>query len=131
MAIIRAPAKDVNGKCVLDEDFLREHEGITDFSKYALVPGTAPRRIMPAKMPDLTVAEQNDEGARMDSQPRELFLENTQNDKSQDVDKLRVLSISQVKPPIVMSVSGLLNLWGHWTVRLTRSSRYERKQDQL
>lgn len=70
LAIIRAPTKDVNGKLLLDEDFLREHEGVTDFSKYALVPGATPRRIMPAKLPDLTVAEQDDEGVRVDSAKR-------------------------------------------------------------
>lgn len=57
----------MNGRCLLDEDFLREQERVTDFSKYALVPGTSPRRIMPASLPDLTVAEQDDEGNRMDS----------------------------------------------------------------
>ncbi|EME87695.1 uncharacterized protein MYCFIDRAFT_27259 [Pseudocercospora fijiensis CIRAD86] len=67
LAIINAPAQDVNGKTLLDEDFLREHEGVTDFSKYALVPGSTPRRIMPMKMPDLSVAEQDDEGVRVDS----------------------------------------------------------------
>ena len=67
LAIIKAPAKDVSGKTVLDEDFLRDHEGVTDFSKYSLVPGSNPRRIMPAEFPDLRVAEQDDEGRRMDS----------------------------------------------------------------
>lgn len=67
LAIIRSPAKDVNGQCVLDEDFLREHEGISDFSKYSLVEGAVPRRIMPAEFPDLRVKEQDDEGRRMDS----------------------------------------------------------------
>lgn len=38
-----------------------------DFSKYALVPGSTPRRIMPAKLPDLSVAEEDDEGVRVDS----------------------------------------------------------------
>lgn len=52
---------------MLDEDFLREHEGISDFSKYNLVEGSEPRRIMPAKFPDLRVEEQDDEGRRMDS----------------------------------------------------------------
>jgi hypothetical protein len=56
----------VNGELLLDEDFLRI-KGVTDFSKYALVPGSTPRRIMPTKLPDLTVAEQDDEGRRMDS----------------------------------------------------------------
>ena len=51
----------------LDEDFLREYSGVTDFSKYSVMPGSSPRRVMPAKMPDLTVAEQDDEGRRTDS----------------------------------------------------------------
>lgn len=67
LAILKSPTKYVNGRCVLDEDFLREHEGIDDFSKYAVVPGGTPRRIMPAKFPDLRVAEEDDEGRRMDS----------------------------------------------------------------
>ncbi|KAJ7047212.1 short chain dehydrogenase [Mycena alexandri] len=67
LAILRSPSKDVNGKTLLDEDFLREHEGVTDFSKYTLVAGTTPRRIMPAAFPDLRVKEQDDEGNRMDS----------------------------------------------------------------
>ena len=40
---------------------------MTDFSKYSVVPGAEPRRIMPAKFPVLEVAEQDDEGKRMDS----------------------------------------------------------------
>ena len=67
LAIIRSPSKDVNGRCVLDEDFLREHEAMSDFNKYSLVEGAVPRRIMPAEFPDLRVKEQNDEGRRMDS----------------------------------------------------------------
>ncbi|KAF2158915.1 hypothetical protein M409DRAFT_71392 [Zasmidium cellare ATCC 36951] len=67
LSIIKAPSKDVSGKCFLDEDYLREHDGVQDFGKYALVPGTNPRRIMPLKMPDLTVEEQDDEGVRVDS----------------------------------------------------------------
>ncbi|KAK6441423.1 hypothetical protein LTR95_002349 [Oleoguttula sp. CCFEE 5521] len=67
LAILKAQAKDVNGQCLLDEDFLRTHEGVTDLAKYACVPGADPRRIMPAEFPDLRVAEQVDEGTRMDS----------------------------------------------------------------
>jgi NAD(P)-dependent dehydrogenase (short-subunit alcohol dehydrogenase family) len=67
LAMLRSPAAEVNGCLELDEDFLREHEGVTDFSKYSLVPDATPRRIMPAKLPDLTVAEQDDEGRRNDS----------------------------------------------------------------
>lgn len=66
-AILEAPAPTVNGQLLLDEDFLREHCGITDFSQYCAVPGSKPRRIMPAKLPDLTVEEQDDEGSRYDS----------------------------------------------------------------
>ena len=57
----------MNGQLELDEDFLRKQTGVTDFSKYAVVPGTSPRRIMPAELPDLTVKEQDDEGMRTDS----------------------------------------------------------------
>ncbi|KAH6850331.1 hypothetical protein B0I37DRAFT_413735 [Chaetomium sp. MPI-CAGE-AT-0009] len=67
LAMIKAPASVMNGQLELDEDFLRKQAGITDFSKYALVPGTSPRRIMPAELPDLTVKEQDDEGMRTDS----------------------------------------------------------------
>ncbi|KAI0011810.1 short chain dehydrogenase [Xylariaceae sp. FL0662B] len=67
LAVLRAPAAHVNGRLELDEDFMRQHEGVADFSKYALVPGSSPRRIMPAELPVLTVREQDDEGKRMDS----------------------------------------------------------------
>lgn len=67
LAMLRAPARDVNGQLELDEDFLRQHEGVTDFSKYTLIQGATPRRIMPAEFPDLRVKEQDDEGKRMDS----------------------------------------------------------------
>ena len=64
--MIRAPVEQVNGCLELDEDFLRK-TGVTDFAHYSVVPGTTPRRIMPAQFPDLTVVEQHDEGRRMDS----------------------------------------------------------------
>ncbi|KAI9804868.1 MAG: hypothetical protein M1825_001237 [Sarcosagium campestre] len=67
IAMLHAPAQSVNGLLELDEDFLRVHAGISDFSKYALVPGSDPRRIMPRELPSLTVAEQDDEGNRVDS----------------------------------------------------------------
>lgn len=67
LAVLRAPAPVVNGQLLLDEDFLRERCGVTDFSKYSVVPGSKPRRMMPAKLPDLTVKEQDDEGQRHDS----------------------------------------------------------------
>jgi hypothetical protein len=64
--MLQSPAEEVNGCLELDEDFLRK-KGVTDFSKYALIPGSQPRRIMPEILPDLTVAEQDDQGRRMDS----------------------------------------------------------------
>ncbi|KAH6963763.1 hypothetical protein HG530_002961 [Fusarium avenaceum] len=67
LAILQAPPAVVNGELLLDEDFLREHAGVKDFSKYNVIPGTSPRRIMPQTLPDLTVAEQADEGKRYDS----------------------------------------------------------------
>ncbi|KAI2630702.1 short chain dehydrogenase family protein [Hypoxylon sp. NC1633] len=71
LAIVRAPAPAVNGHLLLDEDFLRSAAGgglgDADFARYAVVPGAAPRRIMPAALPDLAVAEQDDEGTRLDS----------------------------------------------------------------
>lgn len=53
LAMLRAPAKTVNGLLELDEDFLRDYAGVKDFSKYSVVEGSVPRRIMPAKFPDL------------------------------------------------------------------------------
>jgi hypothetical protein len=65
--MLRSPVETVNGLLELDEDFLRKYCGVTDFSKYSVIPGASPRRIMPSVLPDLTVAEQDDEGKRVDS----------------------------------------------------------------
>ncbi|KOS17966.1 Hydroxysteroid dehydrogenase-like protein 2 [Escovopsis weberi] len=65
--VVRANPAIVNGQLLLDEDFLHEHAGVTDFSQYSVVPGALPRRIMPLRLPDLTVDEQDDEGRRYDS----------------------------------------------------------------
>ncbi|KAM0334310.1 hypothetical protein ACHAQA_001333 [Verticillium albo-atrum] len=67
LAILKAPADVVNGELLLDEDFLRDYAGVTDFSKYSLIEGATPRRIMPAELPDIRVKEQDDEGKRYDS----------------------------------------------------------------
>ncbi|KAI1505589.1 short chain dehydrogenase family protein [Biscogniauxia marginata] len=67
LAVLRSPARSVNGRLELDEDYLRSDWGAADFSSYALAPGAQPRRIMPAVLPDLTVAEQDDEGTARDS----------------------------------------------------------------
>ncbi|KFG86193.1 short chain dehydrogenase family protein [Metarhizium anisopliae] len=66
LGVLRAPADKVNGELFLDEDFLRDFCGVADFQKYAVVPGAQPRRMLPAKLPDLSVAEQDDEGKRID-----------------------------------------------------------------
>ncbi|KAF7716565.1 Short-chain dehydrogenase/reductase (SDR) family protein [Penicillium ucsense] len=68
LAMLRASPATVNGRLDTDEDFLRDECGVTDFSAYAVVPGSTPRRIMPARFPSLEVAEQDDEGQRMDSE---------------------------------------------------------------
>ncbi|KAF2230710.1 putative Hydroxysteroid dehydrogenase-like protein 2 [Viridothelium virens] len=70
MTMLDAPPDRVNGHLELDEDFLREYSHIEDFSKYAVVAGATPRRIMPARFPVLEVAEQDDEGRRVDSTKR-------------------------------------------------------------
>lgn len=67
LAMLKAPAAVVNGLLDLDEDFLRRYCGISDFSKYSLVEGSDPRRVMPIRFPTLSVEEQDDEGKRVDS----------------------------------------------------------------
>jgi len=57
----------VSGKAWLDEDYLRELRGVTDFDGYAVVPGDKVRRIMPNKLPVLEVEEEDDEGDKLDS----------------------------------------------------------------
>jgi hypothetical protein len=64
--MLNAPAEEVNGLIDTDEDFLRKW-GVQDFSQYSVVPGTTPRRIMPADFPKLEVVEQDDQGQRVDS----------------------------------------------------------------
>ncbi|CAG9996917.1 unnamed protein product [Clonostachys byssicola] len=66
LEMLRAPANEINGSLEVDEDFLRTR-GVNDFSKYSVVPGSTPRRMLPAQFPDLRVAEEEDEGLRMDS----------------------------------------------------------------
>ncbi|KAK1773906.1 hypothetical protein QBC45DRAFT_426487 [Copromyces sp. CBS 386.78] len=71
LGILEAPAEKVNGELLLDEDFLREQCGVTDFDKYSVIEGAKPRRIMPKILPDLRVEEQDDEGVRYDSAKEE------------------------------------------------------------
>lgn len=67
LGMLNTPAETVNGLLETDEDFLRKYRGMTDFSAYSVVPGASPRRIMPQEFPVLEVAEQDDEGSRVDS----------------------------------------------------------------
>ena len=66
LAMLKAPAGEVNGLIDTDEDFLHKN-GVTDFSQYSVVPGSIPRRIMPAEFPVLEVADQDNDGQIMDS----------------------------------------------------------------
>ena len=65
--MLNAPTSTVNGLVEVDEDFLRKLLGVEDFSKYSVVEGATPRRIMPKRFPDLRVDEHDDEGKRVDS----------------------------------------------------------------
>ncbi|KAK0100377.1 hypothetical protein ONS95_008331 [Cadophora gregata] len=67
LAMLKAPADQVNGLLELDEDYLRRYCGVQDFSKYSVVNGAVRRRVIPAKFPVLEIAEQDDEGRRTDS----------------------------------------------------------------
>jgi citronellol/citronellal dehydrogenase len=44
LKLVQKDPAEITGQALLDEDFLRQ-EGITDFSRYACVPGTNPPRI--------------------------------------------------------------------------------------
>jgi citronellol/citronellal dehydrogenase len=44
LRMVQKSAQELTGQALLDEDFLR-HEGVSDFSSYACVPGTNPQRI--------------------------------------------------------------------------------------
>ncbi|KAI5778547.1 short chain dehydrogenase [Geopyxis carbonaria] len=67
LAVLAAERGRVNGVLAVDEDFLRDVAGVTEFGGYAVVEGSVPRRIMPKEFPDLTVEEQDDKGMRVDS----------------------------------------------------------------
>jgi citronellol/citronellal dehydrogenase len=44
LRLVQKEAAEITGQALLDEDFLRG-EGVTDFSHYACVPGSTPRRL--------------------------------------------------------------------------------------
>ncbi|KAK2685642.1 hypothetical protein QWA68_015688 [Fusarium oxysporum] len=66
LEMLRTPPEQISGCLELDEDFLRK-KGVTDFSKYSVVPGANPRRMLPATLPVLTVPEEDEEVFRVDS----------------------------------------------------------------
>lgn len=57
LEIFKSDSKLVNGRCLIDEDFLRE-VGRTDFRKYRCDLQREPPRMMPKKFPDLMVDEE-------------------------------------------------------------------------
>ncbi|KAJ3020710.1 UNVERIFIED_CONTAM: hypothetical protein HDU68_010002 [Siphonaria sp. JEL0065] len=60
VGILKEPASKVNGLALLDEDYLRAYRGVSDFSKYRLIPDIEPPRMMPKAFPSLLVEEQED-----------------------------------------------------------------------
>ncbi|KAI9346012.1 hypothetical protein DFJ73DRAFT_953986 [Zopfochytrium polystomum] len=66
------PAR-VNGKAFIDEDYLREYRGVTDFAKYRVVPDSSPRRMLPAEFPSLLVKEQDDRGVSLQSLTKSML----------------------------------------------------------
>ena len=63
------PAYRLNGAALIDEDYLREHKGLTDvdFVKYRADPDGEPPRLLPAQFPSLQVVEQDAPGLQMSS----------------------------------------------------------------
>jgi NAD(P)-dependent dehydrogenase (short-subunit alcohol dehydrogenase family) len=57
VCILKCPSEEVNGRALLDEDFLRSL-GHQDFEKYRCDPTSEPPRMMPANFPDLRVSEE-------------------------------------------------------------------------
>ena len=55
--ILQSAPSTVNGKCLLDEDFLRSR-GYKDFERYRCDPQVEPPRMMPMAFPDLRVKEE-------------------------------------------------------------------------
>lgn len=66
LEMLRTPTEEISGCLELDEDFLRKR-GVTDFSKYSVIAGSNPRRMLPATLPILTVPEEDEEVFRADS----------------------------------------------------------------
>ncbi|KAJ3067656.1 hypothetical protein HDU98_009135 [Podochytrium sp. JEL0797] len=70
VGICNEPASKVNGLALIDEDYLREFKGVSDFKKYQLSPGIEPTRMMPKKFPSLLVEEQEDRGFSVSSKSK-------------------------------------------------------------
>ncbi|KAJ3396486.1 hypothetical protein HDU92_002898 [Lobulomyces angularis] len=66
LEILKSEPAEVNGKFLIDEDFLRS-KGQTDFLKYSLIKNAEVPRMMPKKFPSLLVEEQDDRGFLMKS----------------------------------------------------------------
>lgn len=50
----------LNGAVLLDEDYLQS-EGQIDFTRYQCEPGVEPPRMMPKHLPDLSIAEEQED----------------------------------------------------------------------
>jgi hypothetical protein len=72
LEIAKSSKESVNGKLLIDEDFLRLR-GYTDFSKYNLGDND-PTRMMPRVFPSLKVAEHDQEGFSVDKLTRRSKL---------------------------------------------------------
>lgn len=60
LGIVSERTEKLNGAVLLDEDYLRSN-GQTDFSRYQCEPGVEPPRMMPRLLPDLSVAEEDEQ----------------------------------------------------------------------
>ncbi|KAI9352583.1 hypothetical protein BDR26DRAFT_910598 [Obelidium mucronatum] len=72
VSILNEPPKTVNGLALIDQDYLRDYRGVSDFSQYRLVPNSEPPRMMPKRFPSLLVEEQEDRGFSVDEKKAKL-----------------------------------------------------------
>jgi hypothetical protein len=67
LSILNADVRKVNGRALIDEDWLCENDGMTDFTKYSVDGVSEIPRMLPRKFPSLLVAEQDDRGINLKS----------------------------------------------------------------
>jgi hypothetical protein len=67
LSILNADVRKVNGRALIDEDWLCENDGMTDFTKYSVDGVSEIPRMLPRKFPSLLVAEQDDRGIDLKS----------------------------------------------------------------